>query len=568
MFTGATVDFGSTDPPAIYDLQLKSFLPSKKIQMATSFVIGVDVGSRSARAALVTLKGNLVRKAERPLIVREEKGEIFEQSSNQIWEAVCECVREVASGVGVDDIKGIGFDATCSLVVTDSDGSGVSVSVDGDDAFNVIMWCDHRASEEAATINKIESTVLSRVGGKISPEMEPPKLLWLKKHMPQAFARIKHAFDLPDYLTYRASGSTSRSLCSLACKWTYHEGWNTDFWREIGLPEVAEKLSMIGTGVQAPGAMVGCLSESAAHELGLSSSTRVGHSIIDAHAGVLGMLGVFSQNVSSEISSRLCIIAGTSTCHMLLSDSELFVQGVWGPYAGAIIPDMYLAEAGQSAAGMLLDHVIASHPRHRDVAETAQKFGVHIVQYLTQVVAHLAHSKKCSIDELTRDLHVYPDFHGNRSPLSDPSMRGMISGLQLSDSEHDLALLFLATVQALAYSTKHIVSKLESRGHRVDSVVMCGGLVKNPLYVTMHANVLQKPVLIPEEPEAVLLGAAMLGARASGCFEDLRESVREMSGRASARWPDLSTAAFHSKKYRVYQELLRCQMASRVIMSD
>lgn len=86
----------------------------------------------------------------------------------------------------------------------------------------------------------------------------------------------------------------------------------------------------------------------------------------------------------------------------------------------------------------------------------------------------------------------------------------MIPGLQLSNTEEDLALLFLATVQALAYSTKHILTQLESQGHRVDSVVMCGGLVKNPLYVAMHANVLQKPVLIPEETEAVLLGESLI----------------------------------------------------------
>lgn len=63
-------------------------------------------------------------------------------------------------------------------------------------------------------------------------------------------------------------------------------------------------------------------------------------------------------------------------------------------------------------------------------------------------------------------------------------------------------------------------------------------------------------------------GAAMLGARASDCFDDLRESVKEMSGRAIARWPDLNTAAFHNKKFEIFMELLRCQTVMRDIMKS
>ncbi|OQR67804.1 FGGY carbohydrate kinase domain-containing protein-like [Tropilaelaps mercedesae] len=470
-----------------YNLQLRNLLPAKRLQMATSFVVGVDVGSRSARAALVTLKGNLLRKAERPLEVREAKGEIFEQSGEQIWNAVCECVREVISSVSVDDIKGIGFDATCSLVITDATGKPVSVSADGDDRFNVIMWCDHRACVEAELINREDHQVLCRVGGRISPEMEPPKLLWLKRHMPQSFQRMKHAFDLPDYLTYRATGSLSRSLCSLSCKWTYdpRNGWDKIFWTEIGLNEVADRPEVIG---------------------------------------------------------------------------------VWGPYEGAILPQLYLAEAGQSATGMLLDHLLSTHGHYQTALVNSKRFGIHIVQYVTQILENLASSKRCSVDELTKDLHIYPDFHGNRSPLADSNMRGMVSGLQLSSSEDNLALLFLAGVQALAYQTKHIIERLEEKGHRIESLLLCGGLVKNPLYVAAHANVLQLPVLVPEENEAVLLGSAVLGACASGCFENLRESMREMSGRATALWPNRALAQLHAKRYKAFLALLDCQVAIRNIM--
>ena len=73
---------------------------------------------------------------------------------------------------------------------------------------DVIVWMDHRATGEADRINAGGHEVLRHVGGKISPEMQVPKLLWLARHMPQTFARAGHFFDLTDFLTWRASGAT------------------------------------------------------------------------------------------------------------------------------------------------------------------------------------------------------------------------------------------------------------------------------------------------------------------------------------------------------------------------
>ena len=107
----------------------------------------------------------------------------------------------------------MGFDATCSLAVVDAYGHPVTVSLSRDPERNVILWQDHRAVREAEEINSHlpPYPVLRYVGGKISPEMEPPKLLWLKRHLHEVcWRKAAHFFDLADYLTYRATGATSR----------------------------------------------------------------------------------------------------------------------------------------------------------------------------------------------------------------------------------------------------------------------------------------------------------------------------------------------------------------------
>ena len=104
------------------------------------------------------------------------------------------------SGVEPSAVRGLGFDATCSLVVVGPGGKGLPVGPSEDAARDIIVWMDHRALEQAARINATGHKVLRYVGGVISPEMETPKLLWLKENRPAVFADAEHFFDLADYL--------------------------------------------------------------------------------------------------------------------------------------------------------------------------------------------------------------------------------------------------------------------------------------------------------------------------------------------------------------------------------
>ena len=251
-------------------------------------LIGIDVGTGSARAGVFDATGRLLGVGKHPVTMWQEPGEIVEQSSDQIWQAVCSAVHEALriSAINPATVTGIGFDATCSLVAVGPDGSGVPVGPSGDPARNVIVWMDHRAQAEAEEINAGGHDVLDYVGGRISPEMETPKLLWLARHMPDSFAKAAHFFDLSDYLTWRATGSLARSSCTLTCKWTYlaHESrWDAGYFHAIGLGALADEgFARIGTKVVAPATPVGRLTVPAATDLGLKAGTTVAAALIDA----------------------------------------------------------------------------------------------------------------------------------------------------------------------------------------------------------------------------------------------------------------------------------------------
>lgn len=527
-----------------------------------AYYLGVDVGTGSARAGVFDAAGQLLGTAVQAITTYRPRPGFAQQSSAQIWGAVAAAVRAAVSTAGVApaDISGIGFDATCSLVVTSAQGAAVSVCPDNSAGQDVILWMDHRALGDAETINAIGGEPLQYVGGKISPEMELPKLRWLKHEKPDAWATAGAFFDLPDWLVYRATDNDTRSLCSLVCKWAYlghkglqGEGWDDAFLHAIGLGDLAQdNHSRIGARLAAPGQSCGGLTEAAAQELGLRPGTPVAASLIDAHAGALGTLGV-GLAPGAVLDGRLAVIAGTSTCHIALTRDPVFVPGIWGPYFGAVTDQLWALEGGQSAAGALLDNVISRHAASAALLQQAQSHGCRVTDLIEAHLAQMADETAT----LTQNRHVQPDFHGNRSPRAEPWRKGGSAGLTLDNGMDDLALDYLATLQALAYGTRHILQVMRDQGVAIDTLVVSGGLARNALYLREHADATGCNIVVPDQDEPVLLGCAMLGAVAAGAQADLPAAMAAMSGAGAVIAPRGAViAAYHDRKYSV---MLRMQ---------
>jgi FGGY-family pentulose kinase len=546
------------------------------------YYLGIDVGTGSARAGIFNERGRMMSSATQPIQMWKPAPDHVEQSSDDIWRACCRVTRTALRQAGLKPaaIKGIGFDATCSLVALDAADHPVSLSTTGRSEQNVIVWMDHRALAQAERINRTRHPVLRYVGGVISPEMETPKLLWVKENLPQAWRRTARFFDLPDFLTYRATGDDTRSLCSTVCKWTYlgHRGpdgagWDAGYFKQIGLGDLAaEGFSRIGRKVRPMGEPVGQgLTARAARELGLVPGIPVGVSIIDAHAGGLGLLGARLDGkapTTTALNRRLALIGGTSSCHMTVSPRPRFIRGIWGPYHSAMIPGLWLTEGGQSATGALIDHVIFSHAASAPLQAEAQRAGRTIYELLNERLEVLAVMERAKFPAaLTRDLHVQPDFHGNRSPRADPTLRGVVSGLTLSATADDLARQYLAAIQAVAYGTRHIIEEMNRKGYAVDTLFTCGGGTKNPVFLREHADITGCRLVLPQEPEAVLLGSAVLGAVASGRHPTVLAAMQAMNAAGRVITPVRGAVArYHDAKYRVFHRLHADFLAHRRFM--
>jgi len=230
------------------------------------------------------------------------------------------------------------------------------------------------------------------------------------------------------------------------------------------------------------------------------------------------------------------------------------------------VPSFWLNEGGQSAAGAAIDHLLLSHPAHGVVGEAARREGTDIIGLLERrVIARAGNAGAAAL--LGRDVHVLPEFLGNRSPYADPDSRAVIAGLDLDTDVCALERLFVAGLCGLAYGLADVIDAFAAHGVNGSMIVMGGGAGRSPLVRQIMADTTGRTVALPQSPEPVLLGAAMLGAVAAGAYTSLGQTMAAMSALGQLTGPSApGLREFHRRKREVYGLLRGLDRGSREAM--
>ncbi|CAN7606064.1 FGGY-family carbohydrate kinase [Rhizobium sp. LjRoot254] len=508
------------------------------------YVVAVDVGTGSARAGIFDRRGEMLGRASFPIEMNRTSGQSAEHDSEDIWSAVTRAVAGARdeAGVAAGEIDAIGFDATCSLTVRDAEGRPLPVSQNDDPRWDTIAWLDHRAVEQAEELAALGGEMVKHSGGSISPEMQIPKLMWLKSHRPDVWNRAGMIFDLADFLTWRASGGLTRSVCTMTTKWNYlshtEEGWTRDFLDRAGLDDLGTRAGITDIPAQV-GACVGTLTAPAARSLGLSTNCKVASGMVDAYAGQLALTG---SNPASRNEAGL--IGGTSSCVMRFSKEPQFIKSFWGPYRDAVLPDWWVIEGGQSATGALLDHIIRAHGA--GLGPTPETHDL-VLERIQDLIAETG-------DSFGGSIHVLPDFHGNRSPLGDARVLGAIHGLTLDSSFDAMCAIYYRAMVSLALGMRQILELMEFDGP-VETLHLGGGHARNTLLARLYADATRRQVAISAGEEAMLLGTAMNAASAAGWYPSLAEACQAMARPANVIPPNEIRAMALDRDYRVFLKM-------------
>ncbi|WP_288925994.1 FGGY-family carbohydrate kinase [uncultured Maritimibacter sp.] len=503
------------------------------------FVCAVDVGTRSARAAFFDAHGHMSAREVAPIHVTVEPDGLGAYHSAEIWSAVCRAVRLARSAAGVQagDVGAVAFDGTCSLVLMDREGDGLPFGDDGTDTF---AWFDRRAVAQAEACTRVGGRTVDLLGAVMSPEMQLPKLMWLRETCPDVWSRFSTALDLPDWLAFRATGAVSRSVSALGAKWPWssREGWDDVLFDCLGLDDLRATPGW-ATPVRPVGSVAGHLSPEAASDMRLSPGIPVAVGMIDGYAGAMGCR---SMALAADVPDALTLIAGTSASVIALRPVAVSLDGLWGPFRDVPTAGLTSHEGGITNAGALLDHVLTHWPEIG-----GSKIGHPAV--IAEIETHLARRGHA----FASDLHVLPDFVGSRGPVGNPRWRGVVHGLRLDSSLSALAGLYWRTAVALAISIGDVIDRFGASGLEARAIAATGGLMQSDLIAQLFADVTDKTLILPVGVDAVLLGTAMAGAVAAGWADDMDDASHRMAPEIRTLERNPATATDVARDRRVHR---------------
>src|SRR5262249_7384835 len=137
-------------------------------------------------------------------------------------------------------------------------------------------------------------------------------------------------------------------------------------------------------------------------------------------------------------------------------------------------------------------------------------------------------------------------------PYKNPRARGAIVGLSLA---HGPGHIFRAIYEATACGTRHILEDAQAHGLRVDRILVGGGGAKSPVWLQIHADVLQKPIHLARESEACALGSARAAAVAGGIYGDFDDAARAMVAIERVVKPNPANAGLYDALFHQYVDL-------------
>ncbi|MBO1199238.1 ribulokinase [Staphylococcus simiae] len=522
-----------------------------------TYSIGIDFGTGSGRAFLIdTDNGQVVAKyikpythgtIERSLHGKKMPHSFALQNGNDYMEVIEEGIPNIMeqAQVAPEEVVGIGIDFTSSTVIFTDDQltpiHNLPGFEDNPHAY-VKLWKHHGAHKEAdllfqtALANK--NRWLGYYGYNVSSEWMIPKIMEVMNQAPEVMEVTDNIMEAGDWIVNKLTGDNVRSNCGLGFKsfWEEEAGFHYDLFDKVD-----KNLSqVVRDKVDAPivkiGETVGTLDPAMAEKLGLSPNTKVSPFIIDAHSSLLG--------IGSEQDKQMTMVIGTSTCHLMLNEQQHEVPGISGSVKGAIIPELYAYEAGQSAVGDLFEYVVKQTPK--EYMDEAEQQGISIFELLNNKVK----------DQLPGESGLIAlDWHnGNRSVLSDSNLTGCLFGLTLQTKHEEI---YRAYLEATAFGTKMIMQQYQSWNMDVETVFACGGIPKkNPLMMDIYANVLNKKVTVIDSEFAPAIGAAILGAVCGGAHQSLNEAINAMKEPVLYEIiPEEQKVKRYKKLFSAYKEL-------------
>ena len=480
----------------------------------TKLFIGVDLGTSAVKLSLVDKKGAIVKEVNREYPLYFPQPGWSEQKPEDWWAGVCGGMRELLVGVDASQVAGIGCGGQMhGLVVLDADDAVIRPA---------ILWNDGRTQEEVDYLNnEIGRDRLSALTANIAfAGFTAPKILWMKKHEPENFARIRKIMLPKDYINYMLTGvhccdySDASGMLLLDVQ---HKRWSQEMLAICGvseaqMPRLFESFEVVGE-----------VNTELAAELGLPEGVRV-----VAGAG---------DNAAAAVGTG---VVGEGGCNLSLGTSgTLFISSKsFGVDPNNALHAFAHADGGFHLMGCMLS------------AASCNKW---FCDEILKTKDYAAEQTDITDDRLGRN-HVFflPYLMGERSPINDVNARGTFTGLTMDSSRADLVQ---AVLEGVAFAIRDSFEVARSLGLSIPRSWICGGGAKSPLWRKIFANVLGIPLDMVKTEQGPGYGGAMLAMVGCGVYASVQEAADALVELASTTEPDPELTARYEVQYQKYRRI-------------
>ncbi|HZE41461.1 MAG TPA: FGGY-family carbohydrate kinase [Stackebrandtia sp.] len=475
-----------------------------------SLLLGIDIGTSSAKGVLVDADGTVVARADRAHDTSTPRPGWVEHDAETVWWAdFRHLASELLRAADGREIAGLCVSGIGPVLLpADADGNPLRPAI--------LYGVDTRAGAEIEELNAEfgAGAIMDRGGTPLSSQAVGPKLRWLAKHEPQVWDRTRMLLMASSFVVHRLTGEYVLDHHSASqCDPLYDRrtrDWATDWAQTVapGLP--LPRLAW-------PSEVVGTVSARAAAETGLPQGLPVCAGTVDAWA----------ESVSVGVSrpGETMVMYGTTMFLINVADDPTPHPGLWTT-CGAM-PGTYSLAAGMATSGAITDWL------RRLVGGD-----------FAELVAAAA-----TVPPGSRGLLLLPYFAGERTPIFDPDARGVIAGLTL---QHGPAELYRAALEGIAHGVRHNLEVMRDAGGAIDRLVAVGGGTQGGLWTQIVSDVTGEAQDIPARTMGACLGDAMLAATGVGIDADFGKwnpveyTVRPDPARAE------TYEAFHQRYRRLY----------------
>ena len=490
-------------------------------------LLGVDLGTSGTKTVLFDAEGREVasRSVEYPLY--QPQNGWAEQDPRDWWNAAVGTIRGVLekSGVNPGDVKGLGISGQMhGLVLLDENGEPLGRS---------LLWCDGRTQRECDEITQAvgEKRLIEIAANPALTGFTAGKILWVRRHQPELFARARHALLPKDYVRYRLTGVLAQEISDASGTNLLDvpaRRWSKEIMDKLGL-----SLSLLPPLVESCEA-AGAVTPEAAALTGLRAGTVVAGGAGDNMAAAIGTGVAESGRAFTTIGTSGVVFAHSDTVRI---DPEGRVHTFC-----AAVPGAYTNMSCTLAAGLSLKW-------YRDQfcqaeREAAAQMGVEPYELMNREAAQSPVG--------ANRLLFLPYLMGERSPLLDANARGAFIGLSAIHTRRDL---LRAVMEGVIYSQRQNLDILRGMGVKPASMLACGGGARSPFWRQMMADVFGLPVQTVQAPESPALGAAILAGVAAGVYPDVPSASAALVRPGEALLPDAERSAAYEPYYRLYESL-------------